>query len=464
VLLPAVCASALMKRGDSATRTAAEKQKEALEALKRTFEEGDTNKDGYHSISEIQDVLIDQAKAALISGFNGADKNRDGVVTEEEYIKATSRTKEEFRETDENSDGKHTLDEQLDHFAGTKPFLEEMAKTLQTAKEILRHDDKDGDGLLSEEEFLAHSKTLLHDVQNEASFQHADTNKDGFHDADEIVAEIMRVAGFTKEGGRFIEQGVEEAFKAADTNGDGAVTKEEYLKTWKNATAADFDRSDANKDGRTTLEEASAHQSVHLLDTLKLAKEEAQKHIAAADRNGDGKLDLAEKNHAVHLANSDKMFQASDTNKDGFHDHNEVRSEMIRQAGYTAVVDGREGETKEEFQYFLPDTFVQGFRHADANEDEVVTEEEFLKAYKDHDLTSADFNEHDTDGDGVHSLTEMAIKIRNSEEWKKLHKDAEKKAGQLIKDADKDGDGKISAKEFADHLLSMTNETDTKEL
>ena len=37
-LLPAVCASALMKRGDSATRTAAEKQKEALEALKRMFE------------------------------------------------------------------------------------------------------------------------------------------------------------------------------------------------------------------------------------------------------------------------------------------------------------------------------------------------------------------------------------------------------------------------------------------
>jgi Ca2+-binding EF-hand superfamily protein len=454
----------LVKKSDNSAKTEANKQKKTLEALKNTFEEGDADKDGYHSISEIQDVLIDQAKAALINGFHGADKNRDGVVTEEEYINATNRTKEEFRETDENLDGKHTLDEQLNHFAGTKLFLEEMDKTLQTAKEILRHDDKDGDGRLSEEEFLAHSKTLLRDVHNEASFRLADTNKDGVHDTDEIVAEIMRVAGFAKKGGHFIEHGVEEAFKAADTNGDGVVTKQEYLQTWNNATAADFDRSDENKDGRTTLEEASAHQSVHLVDTLKLAEEEAQKHIAAADQNGDGKLNLAEKNHAVHLANSDKMFQASDTNKDGFHDRAEVRSEMIRQAGYTAVVDGRKGKGDEEFQYFLPDAFIAGFRHADADADEVVTEEEFLKAYKDHEPTAADFKEHDTDGDGVHSLTEMAIKIRNSKEWKKVHENAEVKASQLIKDADKDGDGKISAREFADHLLSMTNETDIKEL
>ena len=42
-LLPAVCASALMKRGDSGTRTEAEKKKEALEALKRTFGRGGRN-------------------------------------------------------------------------------------------------------------------------------------------------------------------------------------------------------------------------------------------------------------------------------------------------------------------------------------------------------------------------------------------------------------------------------------
>jgi len=462
-LLPANDASSL--------KAVANKHEPSLEnatdtqvALKKTFEEGDQNNDGYHSIIEIQDVLLNQAKSSLIQGFNHADKNHDGVVTQEEYIKFfPNKTVAEFQETDENNDGKHTLDEQLNHFAGTDFFLKEMEHALKTATEILKHDDKDGDGRLSEEEFMAHSKTLLKDVENEASFKNADTNGDGQHSADEIVTEIMRVAGFVKHaGGHFIEHGVEEAFKAADLNGDGDVTKEEYLKAWENATAADFERSDVNKDGKTNLAEASKFQSEHLLDTLKLAKEEAKKHIAAADKNGDGQLNLTEKNHAVHLTNSDLLFKASDTNSDGFHDQAEIQSEMIRQAGYTAVIDGRRKDA-EEFKYYLPDSFISGFRHADANNDEIVTQEEFLKAYEEHNLTAKDFKDHDHDGDGVHSLTELAQKILETDEYKKLHKDAEEKSKQLIRDADKDGDGKISAKEFADHLLANAT-NDTKDL
>jgi len=461
-LLPVACASSL-KKDVAVHQPNMENATDTKAALEQTFKDGDQDNDGFHSIIEIQDVLLEQAKSSLISGFNSADKNHDGVVTEVEYLKFFNNTKTaaQFRETDENNDGKHSLDEQLNHFAGTKPFLEESERALKTATEILKHDDKDGDGRLSKEEFMTHSKTLLKDVADEASFKNADKNGDGQHSVEEITAEIMRMAGFGSHGTGFIEHGVEEAFKAADLNDDGEVTKEEYLKAWKNATKEDFDRSDTNKDGKTNLAEAMAFQSVHLADTLKLAKEEAKKHIAAADRNGDGKLNLSEKNHAVHLINSNQLFKASDTNGDGFHDQEEIKSEMIRQAGYTAVIDGRRKD-KAEFKYFLPDTFLAGFRHADANEDEVVTQEEFLKAYKDHNLTAKDFNDHDHDGDGVHSLNEMAQKVHESDDYKKLQKDAEEKSLQLIRDADKDGDGKISAKEFADHLLSANS--DTKEL
>jgi Ca2+-binding EF-hand superfamily protein len=460
--IPAVFGSSELSVVNPAVN-ATDAAKSQLDALKETFASYDQNGDGFHSISEIQDTLLEHMKSGLIEGFNVADKNHDGVVTESEYLKFfTNKTKTDFDETDTNADGKHSLDEQLNHFASSKPFQQEMEAALKTAKLILSKDDKDNDGQLSEKEFLAHSNTLIKEVENEAAFKLADKNKDGEHDEDEILAEIMRVAGFVshKDGG-FIENGVEHAFNAADLDGDGEVSKEEYLKAWKNATEADFDRSDTNKDGRTTLEETMKHQSSFLADTEKLARIEAKHHIDLADKDGNSKLNLGEKNLAVSLAHNAKLFQAHDTNGDGFHDKDEIRSEMIRQAGYTAVVDGRKAGS-EEFRYFLPDSFIEGFRRADTDKNEVVTEKEFLEAYKEHQLTSEDFKKHDHDGDGTHSLHELASKIIDSEGYKKLQEDAEAQSLKFISEADKDSDGKVSAQEFVDHLVWSTERERTR--
>lgn len=457
----------LAKPGDIIDTHASTEAKEKLNQLREIFTEGDIDGDGFHTLTEIQDVLMGNAKASLVEGFTKADKNHDGTVSEHEYLEFFDGTKEkrEFRDTDANGDGKHTLDEQLNHFASTEPFLREMQRALETAKQILKHDDKDHDGRLSEKEFIEHSKTLLKPLQDEAAFKHADANHDGFHSTDEITAEIMRLAGFERrEDGQFIEHGVEDAFTAADLNKDSEVTLEEYLKAYTNATKEDFALTDANADGKTTLDEVIKHQSARLVDTLRLARDEAKKYVAEADRDGDGRLDLAEKNNAVERRRSREMFAQGDTNGDGFHDAQEIKHEIIRQAGYTILKRTLDGRGT--FHYFVPTSLVDGFRHADTNADEEVTEEEFMKAYASRDRskqqTVQNFKSGDHDGDGRHTLDEMAKQIFASEEFKKLHEEAEHSSKKLLQQADKDGDGRVSDAEFLAHLLLIKDGNSSK--
>ena len=247
-------------------------------------------------------------------------------------------------------------------------------------------------------------------------------------------------------------------------NHDNVVTKDEYMKAYDNSTEADFKRADENGDGKTTLEEAMRHESMNLKETLKIAKEDSRKYVAESDKNGDGKLNLEEKNHAVHLRNeaakhdyNANLFKMSDTNGDGFHDLEEIKQEIIRQHGYTKLaVDGQD-----HLHYYLPDSLIAGFTHADANNDKVVTEVEFLKAYKDHAQTSEHFKEADHNGDGKHTLEEMAKKIFDSDEFKKLQDEADENSKKLIKQADSNGDGKVSNKEFLAHLLLVQEGNET---
>jgi len=431
---------------------------EENQQLEDAFKENDKNSDGFHQLAEIVETLISQARATMIEGFNRADSNSDGSVDQAEFLKFfPGKQTVDFKETDTDNNGKHSLDEQLAHYNAGPAYQHDKESAVKTAKAILRVDDKDGDGQLSKEEFMAHSGKALLAVQNEVAFNHADKDRDGLHTVDEIVEEIMRVGGFKKsKDGRFVETGFEDAFHAADLDGDGSVTRAEFLKAWPNATAAHFVRGDANKDGKTTLAEVMAYQSEHLKETYREAQKEAERHIKAADANGDGRLDLKEKNRAVSMSTRDSHFRSTDMDGDGFHTQGEIMEEIVRSAGYSPLVDGKNAPPKGKLEqrFYLPTDFLQAFLAADKNGDEVVTKDEFLAAFgKDKEI---EFEEHDTDGDGRHSLDEQAQKIFESEAFKKLHVDAEKLSARHIKDADKDGDGKISKAEFNNHVHNDT--------
>jgi Ca2+-binding EF-hand superfamily protein len=424
-----------------------------LVSLKKAFADGDTNGDGFHDSNEIQASILAQAKVGLIDGFHTADKNLDGVVTEEEYLTLLpNKTAADFAKADTNSDGKHTLEEQTEFYLSSDMYKVQVEQAEKTAAEILKRDDANGDGKLSEEEFIKHSSKLRKMVDNKVSFDAADLDHDGFHTEDEIKTEIMRVAGFLKhKDGNFIEAGVTASFKAADVNDDGVVTKEEYLKSWPNATEADFESGDTNGDGKTTLDEAEHFESELMKETLLLAEKEASKHIKIADKNGDGKLSLDEKNFAMEIQHRDKTFKEGDHDGDGFHSQEEILKEIVAINGYSPVVDGRDGKNSQ-LMYYLPKGFLDGFSAADTNRDEKVSLEEFLAFFSDK--TEEDFKKDDTNGDGFHQLNEMADQIVNSDHHKEVMAHAKTQSEEFIKKGDKDGDGKLSKAEFDAHIFS----------
>ncbi len=144
--------------------------------------------------------------------------------------------------------------------------------------------DKDGDGKVSKAEFTGQP----------AAFDRLDTNKDGMLEIEEV-----RVAGAaaTKAGNPI---GAGAAFApgsrimAMDKDGDGKVSKTEFL-----GQPAAFDRFDTDNDGFLTKDEAVKGATA------------AFDRIRAMDKDGDGKISRDE------FTGQPAAFDRLDTDKDG---------------------------------------------------------------------------------------------------------------------------------------------------
>jgi len=119
-----------------------------------------------------------------------------------------------------------------------------------------------------------------------------------------------------KRGGQ-----MQERLKAADTNQDGSISREESKALPR--IAEQFDAIDANKDGQVTMDELrgfhQAHRGEHRGEMWK-----------KLDANGDGKLSKDE------VANHPKLVQefgAIDADKDGFLSAEELQAARARHAG-----------------------------------------------------------------------------------------------------------------------------------
>lgn len=203
------------------------------------------------------------------------------------------------------------------------------AKSAQGNAKFERHfgqTDKNGDDAISREEATGHP--MLN-----KNFDAIDTNKDGKLSKEEMQATHQAMRDKHR-------QAMEARFKEADKDGDGALSRAEAETMMLAKVGAHFDRADANKDGKVTLEEMqSARQAMrgkmhgHMHEHAKKGDKDGKgRHHArmeekfkAADKDGDGAVSRQEAEAASreHLA---KKFERKDANKDGKLTMEEMRS------------------------------------------------------------------------------------------------------------------------------------------
>ena len=108
--------------------------------------------------------------------------------------------------------------------------------------------DTNGDGQISRDEAKGHAWL-------EKNFDQIDTNHDGQLSKDELAAWHKAHKGEMREK---MAERFDAKFKAADKDGDGALTKEE-AQAGMPRLAKNFDQVDANHDGKVTEDEIRAY-------------------------------------------------------------------------------------------------------------------------------------------------------------------------------------------------------------
>jgi Ca2+-binding EF-hand superfamily protein len=124
---------------------------------------------------------------------------------------------------------------------------------------LLKKADKNGDGKISKEEFMANAPQGANDPKAADLFKQIDTNGDGFIDETESKAALKKM----HHHGHHHKPDPAAMFKEADTNGDGEISLDEF-KTIKPQGASEsdaeamFKSGDTNSDGSISLDEFKA--------------------------------------------------------------------------------------------------------------------------------------------------------------------------------------------------------------
>jgi Ca2+-binding EF-hand superfamily protein len=161
-----------------------------------------------------------------------------------------------------------------------------------------------------------------------------------------------------------------ERLKAADTNGDGMISREEANVALPQL-ARHFDRIDSDKNGLISIQEfESAMKGLHR------RHHNAMAHL---DKDGDGLISRDEAKAAPRLA---KHFDEIDTSKDGFLSKDELAAARTRMkdAIFARIDTDADGRISREEAARFP-RLGRHFDQIDANKDGYLTKDELRAAH-----------------------------------------------------------------------------------
>jgi Ca2+-binding EF-hand superfamily protein len=204
-------------------------------------------------------VNFNNSKAQIENQFRRADRNKDGYLSEDEA--RSTFFGPVFERIDRNKDGKISLDEIND-------YVDRMNRLTQSANRscvVVRVQDQ-GQGLFNLMDRDSKGELGLRDLRSAVNLlAEYDRNGDGFLETSEIPrsyrleSRLGRPTGFVLRGmgnrsptRRQPTQGPL-WFRKMDRNGDGDVSRKEFL-----GSDEDFRRLDTDGDGLISLEEALA--------------------------------------------------------------------------------------------------------------------------------------------------------------------------------------------------------------
>jgi Ca2+-binding EF-hand superfamily protein len=171
-------------------------------------------------------------------------------------------------------------------------------------------------------------------------------------------------------------EGFMERLRAADTNADGMLSRQEAASL--PFITKHFDEIDANHDNQVTFEELRAFHEQH--------RGHHRGHgnlVKRLDKDGDGKISLAEAQAAPRFA---QRFEQIDANKDGFvtADELEAAHQARAQAHFQRIdTDGDGRISLAEAQANAP-RLAGHFAQVDTNQDGFITPEELHAAFQAH--------------------------------------------------------------------------------
>lgn len=141
------------------------------------------------------------------------------------------------------------------------------------------------------------------------------------------LASVALIAAAAPEGAGGPRHGaMMERIKAADTNGDGLISRDEAKAL--PMIAKHFDEIDTNHDGQISPDELRAFHQKMRAQHEQMSEQRFAEHFKKLDTDGDGRISLAEAQaNAPRLA---KHFQQIDTNGDGFISPDELKAAFAR--------------------------------------------------------------------------------------------------------------------------------------